>query len=203
MLRSFDTAQQAQAQQPSEQPPANGHAEGDSSAPPVIGPTTPSLLKKRSAPSLLAPGSGTKATAHGHVATAHGEDAQIAADCRAVEDAVCVHPSHTLSLLLDAIHWHTELCVDDGCGARWPLLLDSHAFRRVLHVSGAAELLRDSWSALLQTGEVFFPSTTPLSPADTATLTAMAQMRRHVFHQIIVQFDMDELRQGQHLAEFM
>lgn len=201
LLLRFAVDQQG-AQPSDQQPSANGNGEGQASAAPA-GPSTPSLLKKR-VPSLLA-GSGLKtAAAHGHASAHAGEDAPIAADCvSAGADAICVHQSHTLPLLLDAVHWTMELCMDDGAGARWPLQLDSHAFRRLLQEAGAMEVLRDSWLALLQSGEIFFPATATPTPGESIVLNVLAQLRRHTFQQIIAQFAMDEARQVQSLPEFM
>jgi len=187
--------------QPDLLPQSNGDANGTSTT--SAGPSTPSLLKRRSS-SLLAPGATSKTPAsHAHSTAVSHEEAFVAADCATADSVatVCVHPSHVFASLLDAVHWSAELCLDDGAGARWPLQVDAHVFRRLIGIS--QDSLRDSWLALLRSGDVLFSSATPLSPADSILLSALAQLRRHTFAGIIEQFSMDEPRLVQHLPDFI
>src|SRR5262245_33664087 len=89
---------------------------------PTAGPSeTPA---KRAAHSVLASSKGATG--------ATGEDAPIAADCLSAPiSAVCFHPMHILASWMDASKWSFSVGMDDGTGARWPLLLDSHAFRNI------------------------------------------------------------------------
>lgn len=173
--------------------------------------TSPSLSKKRTGSSLLAGASHKPSSGSAQLAAIPlGDEAPIAADCVVPgQDGLCYHPSHTLSLLLDATHWSVQLCLDDNAAGRWPLQLDSHAFRRVLSLADStddgvsAHRLHESWLDLLRTGDVPFASLVPVDDAEEALLAAMLQLRRHVFQQLLLKLHLDEAHQGQHVADFI
>jgi len=163
-------------------------------------------LKKRAAPALLSAHKTPTSTGHHAGST---EETPAASDCAEASHAVCFHPSHSLASLLDAAHWGVQLLLDDGVGARWPLQLSSHAFRRILRMldgassSGASSLLHDSWLSLLDTGEVACPLSPSMTSREEVLFIALTQMRKHTFHHVLALFNMDETRRLQHLADFM
>lgn len=165
----------------------------------------PSVLtaKKRSSSSLIRDSSISKA---------HPLDSTcIGTDCISISsnssDAVCYHPCHTLSYLIDSSHLSLLLMLDDGA-RRWPLQLDTHAFRRLVFEFGStsntsSNSFSDWWCHLLISGDVPYIDFDPIVPYQHALVSALRQHRKQSFQQIAQKLQMDEIHQKSQLADWM
>ena len=139
----------------------------------------------------------------------------IADDCAISPHAncICYHPSHSFSYLLDSIHWSTLLLVDDAV-RRWPLQVNTHAFRAILRTvdSGTASqtdqlgssTLNSWWKHFLHTGEVPLIQFEPTDMRQQFYLQdALKQLRKHTIDDITRRFHMDEKHRNQQIPDWM
>ena len=148
---------------------------------------------------LLAPVKSTAA----HTFSVDGASI-ISADCLHGAAGVCIHPSHTFSLLFDASRWSTVLLLDDGCRA-WPLQLDASAFRRIIELSFEEDGALVEWvTHVVTTGDVPHIKLDRSRPKQQLCLeSALVQLRRQISQKIMEQFHMDTVHGRQQVADWM